>query len=51
MKRIVDVHFPSIQTALVRDALKLFYRHSRRAGDEETSVDIRTVRLDKVVDD
>ncbi|MEC7656080.1 MAG: MoxR family ATPase, partial [Pseudomonadota bacterium] len=25
MKRIVDVHFPSIQTALVRDALKLFY--------------------------
>ena len=24
MKRIVDVHFPSIQTALVRDALKLF---------------------------
>ena len=25
MKRIVDVHFPSIQTSLVRDALKLFY--------------------------
>jgi MoxR-like ATPase len=25
MKRIVDVHFPSIQTMLVRDALKLFY--------------------------
>ena len=25
MKRIIDVHFPSIQTALVRDALKLFY--------------------------
>ncbi|MBO89438.1 MAG: ATP-binding protein [Rickettsiales bacterium] len=25
MKRIVDVHFPSIQAALVRDALKLFY--------------------------
>ncbi|MED5575416.1 MAG: MoxR family ATPase [Pseudomonadota bacterium] len=25
MKRIVDVHVPSIQTALVRDALKLFY--------------------------
>jgi MoxR-like ATPase len=25
MKRIVDVHFPSIQTTLVRDALKLFY--------------------------
>ncbi|MEC7648250.1 MAG: MoxR family ATPase [Pseudomonadota bacterium] len=25
MKRIVDVHFPSIQTAVVRDALKLFY--------------------------
>lgn len=25
MKSIVDVHFPSIQTALVRDALKLFY--------------------------
>ncbi len=25
MKRIVDVHFPSIQNTLVRDALKLFY--------------------------
>ncbi len=25
MKRIVDVHFPSIQTTLVREALKLFY--------------------------
>jgi MoxR-like ATPase len=25
MKRIVDVHFPSIQATLVRDALKLFY--------------------------
>ena len=25
MKRIIDVHFPSIQTSLVRDALKLFY--------------------------
>ena len=25
MKRIIDVHFPSIQTTLVRDALKLFY--------------------------
>lgn len=25
MKRIVAVHFPSIQTTLVRDALKLFY--------------------------
>ncbi|MEC8172871.1 MAG: MoxR family ATPase, partial [Pseudomonadota bacterium] len=25
MNRIVDVHFPSIQTALVRDALTLFY--------------------------
>ena len=25
MKRIVDVHFPSVQTTLVREALKLFY--------------------------
>ena len=40
MKRIVDVHFPSIQAALVRDALKLFYDIRDVPGMKKTSINI-----------
>ena len=50
MRKIVDVHYPSIKKTLVQQAMEVFLRRARDSRPEEKAVDVGVDRLAETAD-